>query len=123
LILDGHTTGLLPENKNNSTDTSLRQKEKEITMGVPLMTIGMQGGNRFYAGSFWHKVRKKPNFGRIKAKKLRGAYYFLRANNVYYKKEIVANLPQYYLNNALILKDNDLAHFFTPNKPSWQNER
>jgi hypothetical protein len=29
LLLDGHLTGLLPEKKNNSTATNLRQKEKE----------------------------------------------------------------------------------------------
>jgi hypothetical protein len=28
-------------------------------MGVPGMTEGMQGGNRLYAGSFWHQVREK----------------------------------------------------------------
>jgi hypothetical protein len=34
LILDGHGIGLLPENKNNSADTSLRQKEKEYQWGL-----------------------------------------------------------------------------------------
>jgi hypothetical protein len=34
LILDGHVTGLLPESKNNSNDTGLRQKEKEYQWGI-----------------------------------------------------------------------------------------
>jgi hypothetical protein len=28
-------------------------------MGAPGMTLGMDGGNRLYAGSFWHQVREK----------------------------------------------------------------
>src|SRR5690349_12648094 len=38
-------------------------------MGVPGMTKGMQGGNRLYAGSFWHQVRKKPELAIIKSTK------------------------------------------------------
>jgi hypothetical protein len=37
-------------------------------MGVTGMTEGMQGGNRLYAGSFWHQVRKKPELRLDKSK-------------------------------------------------------
>lgn len=30
---------------------------------------GMEGGNRLYAGSFWHQVRKKPELWVDKSKK------------------------------------------------------
>jgi hypothetical protein len=36
--------------------------------GRPGMTKGMQGGNRLYAGSFWHQVRKKPELWVDKSK-------------------------------------------------------
>lgn len=62
--------GLFRKTKENSADTSLRQKEKEYQWGVPGMTKGMQGGNRLYAGSFWHQVRKKPELRSDKSKKI-----------------------------------------------------
>jgi hypothetical protein len=37
-------------------------------MGVPGMTEGMKGGDRLYAGSFWHQVRKKPELWAGKSK-------------------------------------------------------
>jgi hypothetical protein len=37
-------------------------------MGAPGMTKGMEGGNRLYAGSFWHQVRKKPELWVDKSK-------------------------------------------------------
>jgi hypothetical protein len=40
--------------------SQLAPKGKKISMGVPGMTAGMEGGNRLYAGSFWYQVRKKP---------------------------------------------------------------
>jgi hypothetical protein len=33
LILDGQVSGLFPENKNNSAETTLRQKETEYQWG------------------------------------------------------------------------------------------
>lgn len=62
--------GFCRKTKNNSADTSLRQKGKGISMGAPGMTKGMQGGNRLYAGSFWHQVRKKPELWSDKSKKI-----------------------------------------------------
>jgi hypothetical protein len=40
-------------------------------MGAPGMTSGMKGGNRIYAGSFWHQVRKKPE---LRADKTKGHF-------------------------------------------------
>ena len=50
--------------------TQLAPKGKGISMGVPGMTEGMEGGNRLYAGSFWHQVRKKPELWSGKSKKI-----------------------------------------------------
>jgi hypothetical protein len=45
----------------------LAPKGKGISMGAPGMTTGMEGGNRLYAGSFWHQVRKKPELSHLKS--------------------------------------------------------
>jgi hypothetical protein len=63
LILDGHVSGLLPENKKQFSWHKLAPKGKGISMGAPEMTKECKGETVYMPEAFGIKSGKSPNFG------------------------------------------------------------